>query len=244
MDELYERGRRRYPQLAVPREAYVSADATSPEDLYLAIACTAKVPGAAEAFRSEYAGALAMFAATILKDRASVDELVNQLMIDLLVDGKLASYTGKGPLRAWLRMTTTRRALNTKRDTSRRGELDGAMMREAVNAAADPETQYLRQLYGPAFEQAFKDAIASLAPEELALIRLSFGEGLALGALAAIYGWSKPTASRRLSAIREKLMEQTTQLLRERLSLSGSELASVIRLVRSDLDLSLSGILK
>lgn len=244
MDELYERGRARYPQLAVPREAFVSADATSPEDLYLAIACTAKVPGAAEAFRAEYAAQLAMFAATILKDRAAVDELVNQLMIDLLVDGKLASYTGKGPLRAWLRMTATRRALNAKRDSNRRGELDGRMMREAVNAASDPETMYLRQLYGPAFEQAFKDAIRDLPADELALIRLSFGEGLALGALAAMYGWSKPTASRRLAAIREKLMTRTTELLRERLSLSGSELESVIRLVKSDLDLNLSGILE
>lgn len=244
MDELWQRGRERYPQLDLPREAFVSADATSPEDLYLAIACVAKVPGAAEAFRAEYASQLAMFAATILKDRAAVDELVNNLMIELLVDGKLASYTGKGPLRAWLRMTTTRRALNRKRDTNRRSEIDGAMLREAVNAAADPETMYLRQLYGPAFERAFKEAIAALPADELALLKLSFGEGLALGALAAMYGWSKPTASRRLAAIREKLMERTTQTLRERLSLSGSELESVLRLVRSDLDLNLSGILK
>jgi RNA polymerase sigma-70 factor (ECF subfamily) len=141
-------------------------------------------------------------------------------------------------------MMAVRRALNAQRDGSRRAELDGRMLREAVGSAVDPESAYLKQLYGPAFEKAFRDALAELPPEEGTLLRLHLGEKLPLGALAAMHGWSKPTASRRLAAAREALLTRTRDLLHARLKLSESEFESVLRLVRSELDVTLSGLTK
>lgn len=249
---LWERGRARWPDLSLSLEDFAARIAAPPpldhaEDLYLAVACCAQVPGAAAAFRSELAVPILGFVRTVLRD-ATAEDLANQLVVELLVgDGegpRLAGYTGRGPLRAWLRMTAVRRALNVKRDTSRRSELDGRMLTEAVGATTDPETAYLKELYGPQFERAFRDAIALLDAASSTLLRLHFGEGLSLGALGAMHGWSKPTASRRVAAAREQLLAHTTTLLRERLALSESEFTSVLRLVRSGLEVSLTGLLK
>jgi RNA polymerase sigma-70 factor (ECF subfamily) len=257
--ELFERGRSRWPRLSLAFEPFadrianLGEEAGDPaelhgEDLFLAVACVQAVPGAAEAFRAELGAAIAGFVRTVVKGGAAADEVASHLLVDLLVGEsgppRLATYTGRGPLRAWLRMTAVRRALNAQRDGTRRSELDGRMLREAVGTSADPETAYLKQLYGPAFEQAFRDALARLGPEETALLRLHFGEKLPLGALAAMYGWSKPTASRRVAAAREALLVRTRDLLQERLKLSASEFESVLRLVRSHLDVTLSGFMK
>lgn len=253
--DLWERGRARWRTLALPFELFaLRAESAGDladlhaEDLFLAVASAQGVEGAAEAFRAEHAAALKTFVQTVLKSGAAAEELTNLLLVELLVgdarDPRLATYTGRGPLRGWLRMIAVRRALNVQRDSARRAELDGRMLREAVGGSADAETAYLKQLYGPAFEQAFREALAQLDPSEATLLRLHLREGLPLGALAAMHGWSKPTASRRVAAAREALLARTRDILHGRLKLSESEFESVLRLVRSDLDLTLSGLMK
>jgi len=250
--QLWLRGCARWPNLPLPAPAFarrIEPDAEAEvhaEDLFLAIACVEHVAGAATAFRGELGGAISDFVRTVLHEQAAVIELEGDLLVDFLVGEagvpRLVAYTGRGPLRAWVRMTCVRRALNSRRDTTRRAEIDGRMLCEAIGTATDPETSYLKQLYGAAFEQAFREAVATLDPTESTLLRLHFGEGLALGALGAMYGWSKPTASRRIAAAREALFVATSELLRARLKLSPPELASVLRLIRSNLDISLCGI--
>lgn len=253
--EQWERARIRWRALALPFEPFAEhlaaagdAGEVHAEDVFLVVACLRAVPGAGEAFRAEYASALQGFVQTVLKNAPASEELANRILVDMLVgEGgppRLATYTGRGPLRAWLRMTAVRRALNAQRDGARRSELDGRMLREAVGASADPETVYLKQLYGPAFSQAFRDALAALDPSDSALLKLHFGERLPLGSLAAMHGWSKPTASRRVAAAREALLGRTRELLHERLKLSESELESVLRLVRSEIDVSISTLTK
>src|SRR5690348_4014411 len=89
---LWERGRIRWPELALGFERFAlhvpaSDDVAEiqAEDLFLALACAHAVPGAAEAFRNELAAPMKAFIRTVLRDGAAVDELANLMMVELLV---------------------------------------------------------------------------------------------------------------------------------------------------------------
>jgi RNA polymerase sigma-70 factor (ECF subfamily) len=248
----WERGRGRWPALDLAWGPFTALDVdwerVQAEDLYLARACIEHSPGAATAFRAAYREDLIAFALTVVKAPAAATELADDLLADLLVgpDGtpRLATYSGRGPLRAWLRMTTVRRALNLSRDRARRAELDARLLHEAVSAARDPELALLKDRYGAAFETAFRDALATLPSAERTLLALHHGQGVALDAIGKMHRWSRPTASRRVAAAREALLDAACRLVRERLALDAGELESVLRLVRSQLEITLSGLLK
>lgn len=248
---LWERGRSRWPLLALTEEQFAArvdpeASPAHAEDVFLAIACLAGVDGAAREFCSEHGAAITGFTRTIVREAAAAEELASQLMVELLVGdagaARLAGYTGRGPLRAWLRMTAVRRALNSRRDGNRRAELQAQMLEAAVSSASDPEAAYLKQRYGAAVKAAFRDAFATLEQASALLLRLHFGEEVNLSALGAMYGWSKATASRRVAAARDELLRRTSELVAQRLSLDETELSSLFRVVSSDLDVSLSGL--
>ncbi len=264
--EAWERGRAGWPELAVDLERFhaqvgdVDAESSNTfntpdtpdtihaEDAYLAAACVAGVPQAIAIFRAKFHRLILDFVARIEGRSGTPTDLADEILVELLVGdpptpAKLAGYSGRGPLRTWLRMIATRRALNAARDQVRHAEIDERLARETVRTSPDPEAALLKAQYGPQFEAALRESLAALPAASRALLRLHYGESLALGAIAAMNGWSKPTAGRRLAESRETLLVATRKLLRERLRMTASELESMLRLLRSDLDASLAGLL-
>ena len=74
---------------------------------------------------------------------------------------------------------------------------------------------------------------------ERTLLRLHTVEGLSLERMGVMYRKDKATLSRWLAAAREKLAEETRARLAERLALAPPELASLLRAIRSQLEVSL-----
>jgi RNA polymerase sigma-70 factor (ECF subfamily) len=259
LDGLRERGQQRWPaivlsstELAEHVRARVPSEETwatlHAEDLYLACACVLGRAGAPEAFTAAYGDSLLRFCRRVEPGAEAARDRAQELMVHLLVgDGqggpKLASYSGRGPLAAWLRMVVTRRSLNSARDARRHAEAYGRLVKQVVDDA-DPEIAIIRARYAEEFKGAFRDALATLGAEERALLRLHYGEGLALDAIASLNGWSKPTASRRVADAREAILQAARQLLGLRLRVTPPELESLMRVMRSDLDLSLIGQLR
>jgi len=258
---LWERGRTRYPELALDLGAFAAylrtrlagelADSQRElaEDLFLVSACLAGVPGAAEQFSREHRASLATYVAPVVRGAHAIEELVDVLVAEILVgaDGeapRLATYGGRGPLRAWLRMLAVRRSLNEARDVARHARLEHRLFTEAVEATAAPEVTFMKARYGPDFKAAFRDAMGALAAPERALLRLHYGQELPLTELGAMHGWSKATASRRVAAARTAMLEAACALLRQRLRLDAEELESLFRVVRSQLDVGLSDLLR
>jgi RNA polymerase sigma-70 factor len=137
-------------------------------------------------------------------------------------------------------MVVTRRSLNSVRDAKRHAEADGRLVKEVVgDSDSDPEIAIIRARYAQMFKEAFRDALAALGAPERALLRLHYGESLPLEAIASLHGWSKPTASRRVADAREAILEAARRLLGLRLRVTPPELESRMRVMRSDLDLSL-----
>lgn len=226
------------------------------EDLYLVCAALARVPGASDAFVGRFRGELERHALKVV-DEDLAEELIQELMVDLLTGTderapRLEQYSGRGPLRVWLRMAVTRRALNVKRrrDPRTAHDMSSSQVAASFDALAeralddDPEMAVMRRTHRAAMGEIFAMAIGEIAADERTLLKLHYGEGSTLNELALLHQTSRSAMHRRLEKARSRLLERLAELVGERLSLSESERKSVMRLFVSDLRDSLGRLLR
>ena len=221
-------------------------------DLFLATACAGRVPGAAEAFSARYLHNVPALIRGVTTDPAIADE-VRQVLGEKLLVGvaggapRISDYAGRGALLNWVRVAATRAALDLVRaNAARAGDArEPEAIDEAVAASArDPELDFIRGRYRDDFKRAMEDALRALPIEQRNLLRMHLLEGLSIDEIGALFRLHRATAARRLVTARAAVLDGTRALLRERLRLSPSEFDSIADQVRSQLDLSLSGILK
>ena len=154
---------------------------------------------------------------------------------------KLSEYRGRGRLASWLRVVALRTALNAvagkKREVS-------AEVADELLASPDPELDYLRARYAPQFHEAFRRALGSLDAQERAVLRMHLVDGLSIDRIGQLFEVHRATAARWLARARDQLFEMTRDRLREELGLSATEFASIVKLVRSQLDVSICRMLE
>jgi RNA polymerase sigma-70 factor (ECF subfamily) len=260
---LWERGRAAYPALAVTDQMFANhlgavaardPDESAPleerfvEDLYLACACLNAVPNAAEAFDAACAPAIRAAIARLAPGDAARDELVQATRDALLVPrpgepARLVSYLGTGPLPRWVATTGQRLALLSLRSARVEERAHGALAKEAA-PPADPELAYLKHQYKGDFETVLADLVTGLEERERVILRLHLIDGLSADKIGKMFGMSRATAQRRVEEVREKIADGVRRSMRERLELSGSDAGSVAGLVASQIDISLSRILR
>jgi RNA polymerase sigma-70 factor (ECF subfamily) len=189
-------------------------------------------------------------ASHLLSQHLRADEVRQALRVKLLVrdgdnEGKLAQYTGRGPLAAWLRIVAVRTVLSMRRATgpSAAREEEDELLGGIAAEGADPELEHLRATYKDAFRTAFHEALMALDVAERNLLRLHHVEGLNVDELAPIFQIHRATAARRLVKAREEISERTRSLLVSRLRLSESECSSIMGMILSQLDVSLVRVL-
>ena len=85
--------------------------------------------------------------------------------------------------------------------------------------------------------------MASLEPRARTILRYAFVDRLSVDALGSLYDVHRATAARWLRAAHEALGQRTRELLIERLGVTSEELASVLALIQSSLDVSLERLL-
>jgi RNA polymerase sigma-70 factor (ECF subfamily) len=221
-----------------------------PADLYLAAACGAGDPAALAAFERDYIREvdIALARMRIGPPRlADVQQLVRQRLFvgggtagQPTSPGKIAEYAGRGDLRRWVRSVAVRTCLNELRKGKREvlADDDHLIAQHAI-AADDPEIDYMKRTYAGEFRAAFGEALAGLGPREQTLLRYHHVDGLNIDEIGAIYRVHRVTAFRWLEKAKEQLVKTTLETLRTRLRLPADELASVLRLIRSQVHLSL-----
>lgn len=168
-------------------------------------------------------------------------EIKQQLRTRLLVaEGdrrpRLADYSGRGDLRGYLRIAATRLALNVLRDASRREIPNSDRLPDVI---VDPELQQLQARYRGACEAALGEAIDQLSPRERTLLRQQLIDGVTIQQLAMQHRVHRATVARWLDDARASVIEHVKRALRERHGVGDDDLASVLRVVRSQLDVSL-----
>lgn len=219
-----------------------------PDDLLLACGCARGLPEAVRAFEQRYADALHAAARRVQSDREFIDEVVQRVRVKLLVGDNgppaIASYLGRGPLRAWVQVTTTRLALTLRRSEGRRREDRDDGLTDALPDVIQPELAHIRDAYRAQFEEAFRDSLASLTARERNVLRHYLLEGLNIDRIGKMYGAHRATVARWIAAARDKLLDETRRTLVARLRIGPSELDSLMGLVQSQLDLSIASFLR
>jgi RNA polymerase sigma-70 factor (ECF subfamily) len=217
------------------------------DELYLCCACALNDPEALAAFQAQYRPVMAATLRRLSLSGDIVEELLQNLTVQLFTpEGDrppmITRFSGLGSLKAWLRVVTARTAGKLLQRERRLVPSSDERIEEDLlaHSPSHPELTHLRGSYRPAFERAFREAMASLTPRQVNLLRHRFVDGLTVAEIGAIYRVHHSTASRWISEVRELLLERTRATLQQELQISASECRSIINLVRSQLDLTLS----
>ncbi len=214
-------------------------------DLYIACACTTGSSDAINAFDRHYMKEVDIALARMRvgpSRTADVKQLVRQRLFVGAdgVSGKIGEYAGRGDLRRWVRSVAVRTCLNDLRKGKR--EIitdDDHLIAQQAMPGDDPEVAYMKRTYAHEFKEAFGQALAGLGPREQTLLRYHHVDGLNIDEIGAIYRVHRVTGFRWLEKAKEQLVKRTLELLRARLKLTSKELDSVLRMIRSQIHLSL-----
>lgn len=171
-----------------------------------------------------------------------VDEVTQLVREKLLMQKRLADFSGEGALAGWLRTVAVRVALNARRSAGKEELV--SQLPDAPLADPDPELALLRARHHEAFRAAFAEAVKALSPRDRTILRLTSIDGLSLAAVGQMYGKDASTVSRWLAASRDVLLQKTRATLAQRLQLTDSALDSVMRAADSELHLSIARLLQ
>jgi RNA polymerase sigma-70 factor, ECF subfamily len=213
-------------------------------DLYLACAAAASDPLALEALDQLIARAVGMAGDVARAPAAARDEAAQVVRTLLLVPRPerppaVLDYTGRGPLGGWLRIIASREVVRLVKRDGRQVELGDALLADHALGADDPVLRGLKERYREELADAFRAALAALGPKERTLLRYQLVDGLSIDDIGAILRVHRATAARRLGRVRDTLVADTRGRLAERLRLGDDEVQSIIRLVQSELDVSI-----
>jgi len=215
-------------------------------DLQLALHCR---DGSAKAIEAFLAGPFRAARATLLKIRYPlpiIDEVEQQLRVMLLAppQPKIGNYGGRGDLRNWVASVAARTAHKRVQAEQRRPDAPGddALLDQPA-ADDDPELIYFKDAYREEFASAVRDALVRLSVRQRNLLRQHHLDRLTLDDLATLYDAHRATVARWLAAARDQVAAQTRALLHERLALDEEEFASVVRLVASQIQVSIARVL-
>ncbi len=211
----------------------------------MACASLAHDAAALEALEAEFLAAVPRAVARVDSSESFGAEVKAAVRSHLLVgvsgQGAIARYAGRGPLGSFIQVSALRIALRWRKKT--RPTVDLADV-EPLLGTPDPHLAFVKARARDDFRRAFASALAELSPAERYLLRLHYLDGLSLAQIGAAEQVDKSTISRRLTAIRQTLLDETYRLLRSQLQLDDSEVASLMGIIASQLDVSMEALLR
>jgi RNA polymerase sigma-70 factor (ECF subfamily) len=218
-------------------------------DLYLACACAAGGEQAMRLLERAYFIEVDRAARRVRADASLATEVRQVLRRRLFVgDGDkpagISLFAGRGDLRGWIRVAATRELLHLLRRQRREIGLDDGALLDLLAAADDPELRYIGDLYREPCNQAFRAALAATPAQERSLLRYQLVDGLSIDEIGALHGVHRATAARWLAKARDALLERVRGEVAIRLQIALADVDSVLRLVKSRLEISLETALR
>ncbi|MGE0550764.1 MAG: sigma-70 family RNA polymerase sigma factor [Kofleriaceae bacterium] len=261
IDELYLAAQQAWPGVALEPTTFAvglaqhaategpaiaAITAVRATDLYLALACVAGIPEAVAAFRVFDADIHAALRRMRFDD-ATIADLGQELRERLLIgtsqtSAKLGSYAGRGSLKSWIRSAATRHGLNHLD-----GRREAAPLTEhvlaSVGSTGDPGLDLMKQTYRESFREAVQGALRDLPARDRTLLAQYFVDELTVDELGAIHGTHRATAARWVARAKDAVFQATAARLRATLRVDQHELDSILRLIDSQLELSMGALL-
>lgn len=269
LEEWLAVGRRAHPDVAIDAALFEATVREQSErtpvipgaivaDLYLAAACARGDAKAIARVEAETLSAVRAQLARGERDPDVVDEVLQRVRTKLFLAAddrprpRIAEYSGRGPLAAWVRVVAQRELATLRRERRPAGAAGDDAAAAEPDAAAElvapaslsPELASLRARYLPALARAMRAAIEALEPRQRTLFRLHYVDGLSLERIGALYAVNKGTVSRWLAAAREAVLTRSLALVSAEIGASSADAKSLLGLLVSQLDVSLVGLLE
>lgn len=216
-------------------------------DLLFAQACGHGDPAALSELDAQLRDVVPRFVAHLRLSTDELDEVQQSLRAKLLTSASgrspsIFQYSGRADFGGWLRVVAVREGLQLKRRSSKTVERDLAAAHDEA-PVLEPVLLALKERYRDQFRVAFADAVASLDPEQRTILRFSIIDRLSFDQIGRACNVHAATVSRRLAQLRDLIGKRTAKALGTRLGLDAREIASVMRLIESQLDASVSRVL-
>lgn len=228
-----------HPPFAYPAEQfqrYLSARGLSPaavpeenrDDLMLCAGCADGDARAWEAFFLRYRSFLTHVACQLTGDAAEGEELAARIVALLLERNKMASYTGRGSFRGWLRAVAAHLFLDGKRRDARARLSSIEDLPVHRLPAVGPEEGCERHYRRDHLEEIagrVEAALADLSDREAGFVNLYYFQDLTLAEAAALLNVHESTASRWNTRILEHLRHGIIRFLEKEKKWSRAEVA-------------------
>jgi len=215
-------------------------------DLYLTCAVTTGVAAATVALDRQLTTELPTAIRTIEPSPDGIDDVIQLLREKLLVPRngalRLESYSGHGPLGAWLRVSALRIALSRRRrrhpEPHPDDELDASL-----DLAPNAEIKVLSRELGGDLRTALRAAVLAQPSRIRAVMRLYYADGHGVEDIGRVYNVHASTVSRWLAKARTDVLAHTRAELLGRLGTPASQVDSLLGHAAS-LEISLESLLK
>lgn len=186
-------------------------------DLYLACACAAGIPAAHAALDSAYAGSLRAALGTLDSNPDFIAEVLQSVREKLLVDHggaetKIASYSGHGPLGAWLRVVTMRTAISMRRKRQPELGLDDELER-VLDLAPNAEVSVIARELGHDLRETLRAAVAAQPSRIRAVLRMYYADNRGVEEIGRVYKVHASSISRWLAKARTEILMHTRAAL-------------------------------
>lgn len=215
-------------------------------DLHLAAACARGDDAAIAAFDRLYGPELDRAIAKSPRLGLTKDEFRQLVRAKLFVaeGGKaprITSYSGRGALKSWVRVTAARVVVDLARAHEGRDQPSDQAMLDRIPGRANPELAYLRHAHASHVPEAFELALQKLTVRQRNLLRQRYLHGLGADKLVPLYGVHRATVFGWIDDARKALLVNLRDALARRVP--GTELESIVDLLGSELDLSVRRLL-
>jgi len=261
--EMLEAAREAWPQLDLPEDVflaflagYVTPDAPLGEqleslnaaDLYIACGCAKGDQTAGGLFRERFFPGIsaAVFKVGALPNQ--VEDIVQDVFKKIFLGGKeqepkIHLYDGVGSLNTWLKVIAANMCIDMLRKRGRECTLQEGMLARLADQGEGQDLAYFKKYYKKEFKQAFETALGHLSDRERNVLRYTFLDGLTADQVAQIYNVHRVTVARWLSKTRRTLLQAIRRALRTEHQLSDKEIQSIVRLVETQVSLSMERLL-
>ncbi len=218
------------------------------DDIYLAYGCAVGDSRALIQFEEAYFGEIRAIAART-RTTQSRDELAQVVREKLFVahmpdPPRIVQYAGRGDLRNWFRVAVLRTTLNWAKRGPRESATEEQALCELIASGADVEWEYLKAAYRHVFRSALAYAIQTLPVRERNALRFSLLDGLSIDDIAAMHGVHRATAARWIQLAKDHLAASVRASLMRELHADRAELESILRLIRSQIDITIERVLE
>ncbi|MEO8704778.1 MAG: hypothetical protein ABI867_32275 [Kofleriaceae bacterium] len=217
-------------------------------DVYLAIACGDGDEAAIAACVALIAKEVAVAASKTSATPTQAADVAANLRRVLFVDepprpAAVREFSGRGDLKSYVRVMAIRDLIRAVAAGRREIPTETEALLEQIVPIHDPELSFLRAQYTDVVDAAVRAAIASLDDRGRALLRYQLVERWNVDQVGRAYNVHRATAARWIAAVRSELGDKIRVELAARLKIPIGEVDSIVKLVRSRVDVSLDRVL-